>query len=201
MAAIALIDVRVGHAHAHAHARVLLDRRHRCGQSVAVVRIAPAQLGSDDPVVAVGRRDGHLLAKLVPLVRLPLADAHHLRLVQAGELLAVGPLLGVQTFAQGEQFGQRLVRFVEGVLQIMQADQQANRLGRRAEVRAVTVSQCRLETVSVDLVRQDEQRMAVVEQLLELRPKQIELTGFRSRFGLHADLKLQASDPTRYDSL
>jgi len=108
-------------------------------------------------------------------------------------------VLPVRVFDPAVQ--QRLVRFVEGMLQVMQPDQQANRLGWRAEVRAVTVGQRRLETAPVDLVRQDEQRMTVIEQLLELSPKQIELTGFRSRFGLHADLKLQVFDPSRYDSL
>jgi len=114
VAAIAFIDIGVGHV----HARVVLDRCHRCGQGVAVVRVAPAQLGSDDPVATVGRRDSHLLAKLVSLVRLALADAHHLWLVQAVELLAVGPLLRVQTFAQGEQFGQRLVRLGHAALDV-----------------------------------------------------------------------------------
>ena len=92
---------------------------------------------------------------------------------------------------------QRLVGFVEGVLQIMQADQQPSRLGRRADVRGVAVGERRLEAVPVDFVCQDEQRMIVVEQLSELRLKQIELTRFRSRFGLHADLKLQGNGPSR----
>jgi hypothetical protein len=37
--------------------------------------------------------------------------------------------------------------------------------------------------------------MAEIQQLIELRLKKIELTGFRTRFGLHACLKLEGSEP------
>ena len=107
VAAITFVDVRVGHT----HAGVALDRRHRSRQRVAVVRVPRTEPRVDDPVAAVGRGDRHLLAKLVPLVCFPFADAEHFRLVQAVELTAVGPLLRVQAFAQREQFRQRLVRF------------------------------------------------------------------------------------------
>ena len=76
----------------------------------------------------------------------------------------------------------------------MQSHQQANRLGRRSEVFAVALRQSGVKTLPVNPICQQVQRMIVVEQLLELRLKQIQLAGFRPWFGLHADLKLQAFD-------
>jgi len=60
------------------------------------------------------------------------------------------------------------------------------RLGRSPNVRAGAVRQSRRESIPVDPTRHHEQRMVVVEQLLEPRLKQIQLAGDRSRFGLHA---------------
>ena len=79
----------------------------------------------------------------------------------------------------------------------MQAHQQSNRLGRSPNIRSVAVRQSYIETIPIDPVCQNEQRMIVVEQLLEPYLKQIQLADFRSRFGLHADLILQAFDPSR----
>ena len=96
---------------------------------------------------------------------------------------------------------ERLVGFVEGVLQIVQSDQQPNRFGGRAGVGAVAVFEGQIEALPVDLVGQDVERMLVVEQLLEAGVEQIELAGFRFWSGLHADLKLQGNGPSRFDCL
>jgi hypothetical protein len=53
-------------------------------------------------------------------------------------------------------FQQGLVRFVEGVLQVMQAHQQTNRLGRSPNIRAVAVRQSHIETIPIDPVCQHE---------------------------------------------
>ena len=108
VAPITLVDVRVGHTHT---GRVL-DRGNGLRQCVAVVRIPRTQFDADDPVASVGCRDGYLLAEFVTLVSLAFADAHHLGLVKAVELSAVGLFLSVQAFAEPQQFlqGTRPVR-------------------------------------------------------------------------------------------
>lgn len=83
----------------------------------------------------------------------------------------------------------------------MQPDQQANVLARSASVVAIAVGEGDVETPPVNLPSQHTLRMVEIQQLIELGLTQIELTGFRSRFGLHACLKLQGFEPSGTDSL
>ena len=92
------------------HAGCLLDRGHRRCQRVAIVRIALAKLDADNPVAAIGRGNGHFLAKLITLSRLALADAFYLGFVETVELVLVTWILGAQAFALGKQRLQGLVR-------------------------------------------------------------------------------------------
>lgn len=117
MAAVALGDVCVGDVDAGRllHGRLLHGRlrhgrlRHgRDGlrQRVAIAGVPLAQVDTDDPVAWIRRRHRHLLTGLVPLVSLPLADAHDVWFMQTVELLLVGPLLSMQSLAQLQQFFQ-----------------------------------------------------------------------------------------------
>ena len=69
------------------------------------------------------------------------------------------------------------------------------------DVGAIAVGEGDVETLPVNFPSQHTQRMFEIQQLIELGLKQIELTGFRSRFGLHACLKLQGFEPYETDSL
>lgn len=65
-------------------------------------------------------------------------------------------------------FDQRLVRLVERVLEVVQADHQPYRLGRGPHVLAVAVGKGRVESRPVDLASQLEQRVIEVEDLIEM---------------------------------
>ena len=107
MAAVALGDVCVGDVDAGRllHGR-LRHGRDGLRQRVAIAGVPQAQVDTDDPVAWVRRRHRHLLTELVPLVSLPLADAHDVWFMQTVELLLVSPLLSMQSLAQLKQFFQ-----------------------------------------------------------------------------------------------
>ena len=105
MAAVALGDVCVGDAGRLLHGR-LRHGRDGLRQRVAIAGVPQAQVDTDDPVAWVRRRHRHLLTELVPLVSLPLADAHDVWFMQTVELLLVSPLLSMQSLAQLKQFFQ-----------------------------------------------------------------------------------------------
>ena len=112
MAAVARGDVCVGDVDAgrlrHGRLRHGRLRHGRDGlrQRVAIAGVPLAQVDTDDPVAWIRRRHRHLLTGLVPLVSLPLADAHDVWFMQTVELLLVSPLLSMQSLAQLQQFFQ-----------------------------------------------------------------------------------------------
>jgi len=83
----------------------------------------------------------------------------------------------------------------------MQTNQQTNRLAQRTHVRAVAIGQLYLEPIPIDLVRHNEQWVILIQQLLKLSLKQIQLARFRPRFRLHACPKLQGFDQKDEESL
>ena len=66
---------------------------------------------------------------------------------------------------------------------------------------ALALRELDVESIPVNFIRHDKQRMIVVQQLLELSLKQIQLARFRPRFRLHACPKLQGFDQTKEESL
>ena len=77
-----------------------------------------------------------------------------------------------------------LVGFVEGVFEVLQADDQANRLGRGALVFALAVGECRVEPGPVDLVSQLHQRVIAIEDLIEMGLEKFKIVA-GSRLGLY----------------
>lgn len=86
---------------------------------------------------------------------------------------------------------QRFVRLIERVLQVVQTNEQTDVLSGRASLRAVTIRESDVEAIPVNLPGQKAERVVEIQQLIKLRLEKVELTGFRTRFGLHAGLKLQ----------
>ncbi len=107
VAAIGLIDLRVRNWHVGR----LLHGGDGSGQRMTVVGIAFTQVDAHDPVSSVCGGDRYFLAKLITFVSLAFANALHVRLVKAVELLAVGLSLSVQSFAPIKQRFQRRIGF------------------------------------------------------------------------------------------
>jgi len=89
---------------------------------------------------------------------------------------------------------QRLVGFIEGVFQVVQADEQSRCLGRRAHVVRVELGKRRVKTRLIDLLCQDHQRMVWIKQLVEVGAKQIELVVIALRTWSHGSPKLQETE-------
>ena len=87
-------------------------------------------------------------------------------------------------------FEQRLIEFVDGVLQIVQTDEQSDGCTYGSEVRAMPLRKWSNETISVEILCHRTQPMTVIEQLLILNVEQMQLAAFRCRSGLHAASKL-----------
>ena len=102
---------------------------------------------------------------------------------EATEVLPVGVLYPTRD--------DRLVRFVERVLQVMQANHQSHGLAWRAVVGAVAIGQCRVEAMPIDFVGKYDERMVGIENLIEMGLKKLELAAASLRSGLHACLILQ----------
>ena len=85
----------------------------------------------------------------------------------------------------------RLVRFVEGVFQVVQANHQSQGLAWRAIVGAITFGEHAVKPLPIDLVGENHQRMIGIENLIEVSLKQFQLAHAGSRAGLHGSPKLQ----------
>ena len=96
---------------------------------------------------------------------------------------------------------QGLIGFIEGVLQVMQPDQQTRGFAGCSEVRAVAVSKDSFEAFAVNLLCRYAQRMVEIQELFKLSLKQIKLAGFAGRSRHHAAFKLPCFGPGRSLSL
>ena len=83
----------------------------------------------------------------------------------------------------------------------MQSDQQTDVFSGSPGLRAVAIGEGQIESIPVDLLSQNAQRMAEIQQLIEPGLEQIQLTRFRTWFRPHVCLKLQGFDHRRTDSL
>ena len=93
------------------HSGDTLNRSQGLCQGVPVVGIARQQSRRHRPVPAIGRSDGDLLAEFIAFVGLALADALHLRLVQAVELVRILRLLLSNAIDARQQRSQRRIGF------------------------------------------------------------------------------------------
>jgi hypothetical protein len=122
----------------------------------------------------------------------PIPPLRHARRVDRAFVLHVrvaAEVLPVGIFDPTSQH--RLVRFVEGVLEVMQADHQADRPGRRAHIRAVTICERRLQLGPIDLVSRHYLLALRIEELIEVGLKQFKHVAER-RFGVYESIhKLQ----------
>lgn len=86
------------------------DLIQRILQRIAIIRVVVNSHGADEPPAAAGGRQTDLAAKLITLVRLTLADALNMRLVNAVDFLSVMTLLMQDARSDLQQGVQFIVR-------------------------------------------------------------------------------------------